>query len=130
MKYINSYKVFESSYETVRRYNNTLEDKFKLHDPIVKHLNTLYDNVKIKHRGNMWYDIYYTMGGPQNHKTIQIGAYDVRTSELYLWECDKLSDYSPQGIDDYKGRHVWKGELNEESFDRYVSKWYDIYDNL
>ena len=129
MKYINSYKLFEGKYETVRANNSELEDKFKHYDKIVEHLNTLYDNVKIKHRGNKFYDIYYTMGGDQSKNTIHIGVYSTN-GRYILWECDKLSDYSSQGIDNYKTQHYYEEELNEESFDRFVNRWYDIYDSL
>jgi hypothetical protein len=42
MKYINSYKLFEGKYETVRANNSELEDRFKHYDKVIEHLNTLY----------------------------------------------------------------------------------------
>jgi hypothetical protein len=111
----------------LHRYN----ESFETTDQLIQHLNTLYDNITIKNRlqGNPFYDIHYIVGSKDKYK-IHIGTYDINKKIYHLWECENISDYCAQGIDDLKTHHQWSDELSEESFDRFVSKWHDIYDNL
>jgi len=130
MRYLQTYRIFESGYQDIRSHNSHLEDKFRMYDEIIKDINKLYDNVSIRHRGNMFYDIYYTMGTPgKNESTIHIGGYDITKDLYYLFRCRSIDKYSSQGCDT-QNVISWKDELNEDSFDKFVNKWYDIYDSF
>jgi hypothetical protein len=133
MNHLKSYKLFEDNqnfdYEEEHRY-------YKL----VHQLNKLYDNIIIKHRSanrrirfhnvlNRFYDIYYTMGSNIKDKhTIHIGVWDLKDKHYSLWEFNKIELYTISNV--APKEHSWEADLNEESFDTFVSKWYDIYDKL
>ena len=144
MKYIATYKVFESRqykwpkkhYEFVRKSNSGLEQTFKIMDQWVDRLNSYYDNVEILHRGNKFYDIYYKLSYPMiingkiNIEWIHIGVYDIDQLEFHLWEAKSISEYRGQGSPDNEQDHTFKSGLNDLSFEKFLNMWYDIYDKL
>lgn len=129
MRKLKSFRLFESTYKTIRSYNSHLEDKFLIYDEIIKDINKLYDNVSIEHRGNRYYDIYYKIESGENENIIHIGGYDISTNAYYLFKCKSIDEYSSQG-NDYNNVIYLEYELNEETFDIFVNMWYDIYDLL
>jgi hypothetical protein len=149
MKHLTTYKLFESNrygYESTRSRYPGLEKEFKIYDKIISELNDNYDNVKIEHRGNKFYDIFYKLTEPTvlnpidtgnepeliNNPTqwIAIGVFDCEKLEFTLFRAENsITEYSSRGFngDDYI---TWNSGLNEFSFDIFLNKWYDIYDNL
>ena len=156
MKHLKPYKIFESTfvgcgssrngYESTRKQYPGLENKFKVYDKIISDLNDNYDNVKIEHRGNRFYDIFYKLTEPtvlnpidtgndpelSNEATqwIAIGVFDCEKLEFTLFNAESsITEYSCRGFngDDWI---TWSSDLNEFSFDVFLNKWYDIYDKI
>lgn len=130
-------KIFEAedNYTMIRKHYSVMEPEFAKYDPIISNLNTFYDNVKITHRGNEFYDIKYNQshiksGVKSVNNWINIGVYDIKAEGYYLWVAKRLNQYI-LGASPIECKTIFhKGKLDDYGFERFLNEWYDIYDKL
>ena len=124
-------------YKNKKEFSETIKKFAKEHDGVISEINAKYkEEFKITHRGNWFYDIWFSsdrikhVNHPNDKKYIFIGGYNIENNSYFLFEDDKLSGYEVSGYGGDGDTISIEDDLSLNSFEAFVALWYQIYDKI